>query len=223
MKLLSVLFLIITAASLLLNIILLSDRYTFKKITFKVVEVIDGDTFKIKMDKEVRRVRLMGVDTPQMGKCLSLEAKEKLVNLVLAKEVRVEDQFSDPYGRIMANVFVGNEFINKEMLASGMGRMDYYENPRREDMKGAYLEARTNKRGVFSRVCLSTEPPTSRESGIPCAIKGNLDSNTQRKVYFLPECRNYTQVTIDLSTDDQWFCSEGEATAAGFVRSSSCL
>jgi len=122
----------------------------------------------------------------------------------------------------MANVFVGNTYINKKMLESGLGRMDYYEHPRREELKTAYAMARAKKIGIFSQMCLSLTPPISSETGDVCGVKGNIDTNTQKKYYFLPACRNYSQVTIDLSTDDQWFCSESEAIQAGFAQSTTC-
>lgn len=222
MKPLLILISFILIISFLLNLKLLHDRYFPPKITFKVLEVIDGDTFKIHEGKETRRVKLMGVNTPEAGKCLSSQAKEKLAELVLGKEVSLENQFSDSYGRIMANVFIGNQYINKEILKVGMGRMDYYDNPRRDELKTAYGEARTKKLGLFSGICLSLIPPKSLTSQTPCNIKGNLDDNTQKKIYFLPNCRNYSQVTVDLSTSDQWFCSEDEAKKAGFVKSQTC-
>ena len=101
--------------------------------------------------------------------------------------------------------------------------MDYYENPQKEALKKAYADARAKKIGIFSQMCLSLTPPISSETGDVCGVKGNIDTNTQKKYYFLPACRNYSQVTIDLSTDDQWFCSEGEAIEAGFAKSKTCV
>lgn len=222
MKPLLIILSLVAAISLMLNIILLYDRLVPKQISFPVLEVIDGDTFKIKENNETRRVKLMGVNTPEIGKCLSSEAKDKLTELVLGKEVVLKDQFSDPYGRIMANVFVNNQYVNKEMLVSGLGRMDYYENPHRDELKAAYEEARLKKLGVFSNICLSLTPPISPETGNACTVKGNIDDNTQKKIYYLSDCNNYSQVVIDLSTDDQWFCFEGEAAKAGFEKSKTC-
>lgn len=221
MRLIIIFISLIAVISLLLNFKLIHDRINSKQAVFRVLEVIDGDTFKIKDNNENRRVRLIGVDAPEIGKCLGQEAKDKLTKLVLGKDVALTDQFSDPYGRIMANVFVNNQYVNNEMLILGLGRMDYYENPYRDELKNAYGEARTKKLGLFSGICLSTVPPKS-STGVFCTIKGNIDDNTGKKYYFLTTCKNYSQVTIDLSTDDQWFCSEEEAVTAGFIKSTTC-
>lgn len=218
----TVLITLVALISLIANAFLLQDRSTTKKEVFIVSEVIDGDTFTIDTGAETRRVRLIGVNTPEPEKCLSEEAKDTLTMLLSAKEVTLEDQFLDPYGRIMANVYVDGAYINKEMLRLGLGRMDYYQQPRRDELKEVYEEARKNKRGVFSNMCLSLSPPASPDSSILCSVKGNLDVNTKKRIYFLPTCRNYSQVTIDLSTDDQWFCSEEEAKEAGFTKSRTC-
>lgn len=213
---------LVAAVSLLFNVKLLRDRQVSKQETFKVLEVIDGDTFKINQGNETRRVRLMGVNTPETGKCLSHEAKEKLASLVLGKDVTLADQFSDPYGRIMANVFIADTYVNREILLSGLGRMDYNKNPHKEELKTAYVKAREEKRGIFSPVCFSLIPPISPISHLSCSIKGNIDDNTQKKFYYLPNCKNYSQVIIDLSTDDQWFCTENDAVKAGFIKSKTC-
>lgn len=222
MKPLLIILSLVAAISIALNVFFLHDRSSSKEATYKVLEVIDGDTFKINNNSEERRVRLIGVNAPETGKCLGIEAKDKLIKLVLGKDVSLKDQFSDPYGRIMANVFVGNQYVNSEMLLSGLGRMDYYENPHRDELKAAYEQARLKKLGVYSGICLSLTPPISPQTGIACTVKGNIDDNNQKKIYYLPDCNNYSQVIIDLSTDDQWFCSDGEAVRAGFEKSKTC-
>src|SRR3989344_1664484 len=161
MRIYTLLISLVAVVSLVVNGILLQSRSTTKKEVFHVSEVIDGDTFTIVSGTETRRERLIGEETTETGKCLSKEAKNTLSNLVENKDVILEDQFTDPYGRIMANVYAGDKYINKEMLALGMGRMDYYEHPRREQLKTAYAVARENKRGIFSQKGISRTPPVS--------------------------------------------------------------
>lgn len=112
---------LIALISLIFNIRFILEK---QNVRFKVVEVIDGDTFKIDFEGG-KRVRLLGINAPEPGKCLSVEAKDKLEKLVLNKTVSLSDQFTDPYGRIIANVFVENIYINKEMAISGFVRLDY--------------------------------------------------------------------------------------------------
>lgn len=193
--------------SLSLNIYLLLP----KSNTFKVTDVIDGDTFKISVGRQVQRVRLMSVNAPEIDKCLGPEAKQKLEQLVKNKNVTLKDQFSDPYGRVMANVYVGQTHINLEMIKSGLVRMDYYDNPYREQLKQEYAKAPKPDQ------CISKKSPDN------CQIKANTDNEKPYKQYFLPNCKGYNNVTINLSLGDQWFCTEKDALAAGFVKSTSCM
>ena len=203
MKWLVLVLVILLLGSVFLNIKLLKKDSSG---TYKVTEVIDGDTFKIEFEGG-KRVRLIGIDAPELGRCLSNEAKNKLVELVLGKQVRLEDTFSDPYGRIMANVYLGNEYINKDMLAAAMGRMDYGTNPHRDELKAVYQQAVKQQIGVHGNQCKVTST---------CQIKGNIDDNN-KKWFYMPGCTGYGNVTVNTAFGDAWFCSEIEATMAGFV------
>ncbi|MDD5075378.1 MAG: S-layer homology domain-containing protein, partial [Candidatus Peribacteraceae bacterium] len=54
-----------------------------------------------------------------------------------------------------------------------------------------------------------------------CTIKGNI-STSGEKIYHLPGCSSYDKTTIDESTGEHWFCSEQEATAAGWRKARNC-
>jgi endonuclease YncB( thermonuclease family) len=69
-------------------------------------------------------VRLNGIDTPEMkGKSVLDEEKEAakqardfVSNLVLNKFVRLENIDSEKYGRILADVYIGNIHLNEILL-----------------------------------------------------------------------------------------------------------
>jgi len=52
-----------------------------------------------------------------------------------------------------------------------------------------------------------------------CLIKGNINSGGE-KIYHVPGGQFYDQTIIDTSRGEKWFCSEVEAQAAGWRRSS---
>ena len=56
---------------------------------------------------------------------------------------------------------------------------------------------------------------TGRRKG--CAIKGNV-SRAGDRVYHLPGSRDYGRVRMDKGLGERWFCSEREATVAGWRR-----
>jgi endonuclease YncB( thermonuclease family) len=111
-------------------------EFTFPIKGGRVIKVYDGDTItiasKLPFDSSpIYRlsVRLNGIDTPEMkGKGVSDEEKEAaksarefVSNLVLNKYVKLENIESEKYGRILADVFIGeinlNELLIKERYA----------------------------------------------------------------------------------------------------------
>lgn len=88
------------------------------KNVYKVEEVIDGDTLVL-TDNE--RVRLLGINTPEHDQHYFEEAKEVLKMLVIGKEVKLEKDITDKdiYGRLLRYVFIGNLFVNEEMVKRG--------------------------------------------------------------------------------------------------------
>lgn len=81
--------------------------YIFKA---KVLRVIDGDTLVIDLDMgfethTIKRVRLLGVDTPERGKSGYNEAKAFTTQVVLDNDVYVQTYQSDVFGRYLADVW----------------------------------------------------------------------------------------------------------------------
>jgi hypothetical protein len=60
-------------------------------------------------------------------------------------------------------------------------------------------------------------PPNAR-----CTIKGNSSGNGAGRQYFLSTCKNYEQIKVTPSADEQYFCSEAEAKKAGFTKAGTC-
>lgn len=48
-----------------------------------------------------------------------------------------------------------------------------------------------------------------------CSIKGNI-SDAGERIYHVPGGEYYDVTRIDILTDETWFCTEGEARAAGW-------
>lgn len=96
----------------------------------KVVKVYDGDTFtlasKLPNDKDgpIYRfsVRLDGIDAPEMkGKTtvekeLAKTSRYALAALIMNKMVTLKNVSVEKYGRILADVYVGNILVNEYML-----------------------------------------------------------------------------------------------------------
>ncbi len=87
-----------------------------------VTEVIDGDTFMVGSGS----IRLIGVNAPELGQPCSYDAKEKLEELVLGKQVRMESDIGDKdvYGRLLRYVYVDGTFVNAEIVRLGLAKAE---------------------------------------------------------------------------------------------------
>ena len=76
-------------------------------ITGIVVSVTDGDTIKVLDDTSTQhKVRLTGIDAPERGQPFGQASKKYLTALVSGKEVFVESNKNDRYGRVLGKVWV---------------------------------------------------------------------------------------------------------------------
>jgi len=181
-----------------------------------VISVHDGDTFTL---GDGQRVRLLGVNAPELGRCLSDAARARLNELVLNKTIRLTEEKRDTYGRRMGLVYIGDTLVNEVMLKEGYARPDYTPNSQSEHLKDAFHSATENKKGIFG-TCKKVNPtPPSPE----CVVKGNIEGSSGEKFYYLPTCRHYNQIVLDEDIGEQFFCSQKEASAAGFQLAPDCL
>lgn len=87
---------------------------------FRVVRVVDGDTITlVGSDGLELAVRLRGIDAPELGQPHGYEAKVALQHLIQSSIVTLDNPKKEKYGRFLANVFVGELFVNKAMIQNG--------------------------------------------------------------------------------------------------------
>ncbi len=92
-----------------------------------VTTVIDGDTIDVtRSDGTAARVRYIGVDTPEpygdrAPDCGAAEASEFNRTLVEGSEVQLvaDTEETDQYGRLLRYVYVGETFVNAELVQAG--------------------------------------------------------------------------------------------------------
>lgn len=91
------------------------------KESFIVSKVIDGDTIEINNE----RIRLLGIDSPERGQYYYEQAKNKLEELILGKEVRLErgENDKDKYGRLLRYVFIDDVFVNLELVREAYAKV----------------------------------------------------------------------------------------------------
>jgi endonuclease YncB( thermonuclease family) len=87
----------------------------------KVVGVTDGDTLTcLTQEKRQIKVRLAQIDAPEKAQPFGQRAKQALSDLVFGKQVMLERETTDRYGRMVAKVIKDSQDINLDMVRAGM-------------------------------------------------------------------------------------------------------
>lgn len=198
-----------------------------QKVTGKVVGVHDGDTLILLFNKVRYKVRLNGIDAPELKMSFGQKSKQSLSDLVFGKTVVIICPKVDIYGRRVCTVFVNGTDINLEQIKAGMAwHYKKYEKEQTEIDRKLYAEAELNAR--YQRVGLwqqlnPTEPELWRRGennpnldGVP---KGVIIGNTNSHIYHTPGCSTYAQVS---PKNRILFATEQEAVAQGYRLSDKC-
>jgi micrococcal nuclease len=129
-----------------------------------VISVHDGGTITVLIDNRKEKVRLIGIDAPELDKVpWGIQARDALRGLVNGKSVRLETDITirDQYRRLLAYVYVGEILVNLEMIRQGQAVL-YTVPPNAahvEEYRKAQLEARQAGRGVWGRQKPLDVPP----------------------------------------------------------------
>jgi micrococcal nuclease len=95
-----------------------------------VTRAVDGDTVEASLGGAIEDVRYIGIDTPesvapdQPVECFGERASHFNARLVEGREVRLvfDDERRDQYGRLLAYVYLGDRFVNAELVRRGYAR-----------------------------------------------------------------------------------------------------
>ncbi len=116
---------------------------------WRVVSVHDGDTLRaIDQGKVERKVRLVGIDAPEIGQAFGTKARDGLAAMVKGKSVEVHADSEDRYGRTLARLVVEGQDVNRQMVLDGLAwHFTRYSNDER--LAAAEREARAAQRGLW--------------------------------------------------------------------------
>ena len=87
----------------------------------RVVKVTDGDSLTVLDSSLVQHtVRLLGVDAPEKSQAFGWRAKYTLGLHVFGQQVKVDVLKKDRYGRLLGQVWLGEQDINLAQIEAGM-------------------------------------------------------------------------------------------------------
>jgi len=119
-------------------------------VTWRVVGVSDGDTLTaLDADNQKHKVRLHGIDAPEIGQPFGTKSREALGRLAVKKTATLHLKGRDRYGRDLARVEVDGLDVNVELVKDGLA-WHYVRYDKSPELAKAEREAREAKRGVWA-------------------------------------------------------------------------
>lgn len=134
--------------------------------SYKVTDVVDGDTIEIEYLGEKKKLRLIGVNTPETVdprrpvQCYGKEASDETKRILIGNNISLEKDISetDKYGRLLRYVYLKLDdgtllFVNDYLVRQGFAQASTYP----PDVKyadrflQAQSEAQNNKRGLWGK------------------------------------------------------------------------
>jgi len=123
----------------------------------KISKVVDADTVVIESDQGVKyKVRLLGIDAPEIKQVYGKEATKYLSNLILGKTILVIGSDKDRYKRLLGKLVLDGYDINLNLVKNGMA-WHYKRYKSSQDKKDQFLYsnaekyAKVNKLGLWSK------------------------------------------------------------------------
>jgi endonuclease YncB( thermonuclease family) len=186
----------------------------------RVNKVYDGDTIVL---EDGRKVRYLGINSPEFQEPFYLKAKRLNESLVLGKEIRLEfdQERIDGYNRILAYVYAGDEMVNARLVKEGLAHVFLIGPSRRHSalLLQAQALAKQNRAGIWSArarpkdLKITNLHPADKDmpdpnapyvrianlSNGPVQMTGYVLSNESGQKYVFPEVRIDPGYTIIVS------------------------
>jgi len=131
-----------------------------------VISVIDGDTITVKVENDIKKVRFIGIDCPELDEPFGSEAKEYLVGMIEGKTIYLTKDISetDQYGRLLRYIWlerpnvgqrnaIESTMLNVRLIAEGYAKLMTVEpdNKYEEVFKEIENDAQSKRMGIWMR------------------------------------------------------------------------
>ncbi|GHV15857.1 putative endonuclease [Fibrobacterales bacterium] len=143
-------------------VLLLAACFSFAKeegfwVSGTVESVHDGDTFKMKPQNsknnqnKTLKIRMFGVDAPEINQEYGKESGNALRNLINGKEIRLYIHNTDRYGRSVGEAWLGDSInVSLWMIQNGNGWWYKSYAKKRTDLESAEKLAKEKKLGFWA-------------------------------------------------------------------------
>lgn len=167
--------------------------------TARLKHIIDGDTIVVDYNGRDEKVRLIGINTPEIHhpekgvEPYGFEAKrfvEELVRPGDTVKLEFDIQLRDKYGRLLAYVYLyDGRFLNALLVENGYAQvMTVPPNVKYQELFiKLQRDARENKRGMWNPVAIHESPGEKRHPS-PMPRECNFVASKVGSVFHKPDC-----------------------------------
>ena len=139
------------AAGITVILILVLFSIEAASIQGRVIGVTDGDSIKVLVGTQQLKIRLYGIDCPEMHQSFGHKAKKFTANMVFGKEVTLIPRDKDHYGRIVAEVMLDDgTSLSKELLKAGLAWWYRKYAPHDNELGALEAAAKNGKIGLWA-------------------------------------------------------------------------
>jgi endonuclease YncB( thermonuclease family) len=136
---------------LLILLVLVAQDALAQALSGRVVKISDGDTLTVlDAGKTQHRIRLAGVDAPELGQAFGRRAKQSLVEICAAREAQVETQGKDRYSRTIGRVYCAGVDASGEQVRRGMAWVFVKYAPKDSPLYVLEKDARLRRVGLWT-------------------------------------------------------------------------
>lgn len=124
-----------------IGILILCISFSAYSTAGKVQYVHDGDTVHVNVDGAKIKIRLAGIDAPEVRQAYGLESKAVLKSLIDNRTIYFQSNKKDRYGRVIATLYLDQgmtQSVNAMMV--GKGAAWWYKRYARNDKELEFLE-----------------------------------------------------------------------------------
>jgi endonuclease YncB( thermonuclease family) len=185
------------------------DTITWAEDTLICTSIIDGDTFRLVTGE---KVRLIGIDAPELSRPGGVLSREYLAHLLLGKPITLKRGYKDKdnYNRLLRFVYVNDLCINEEMIRQGYAEARYLpESPIRDYYVQLEIQAEAARAGLWNDNILQPRSEVDWDTDVPVIDWSDADDYYNQYVIIEGTIINtYNSGTVcflNFHTDYQYF------------------
>lgn len=122
-----------------------------ERLSCEISKVYDGDTVTASCKTGKLKIRVWGIDAPEMGqKPWGEKSRDVLRSLLPSGPITIETITTDRYGRTVARLYDGERDLSLEMVRRGQAVV-YERYNKSKDYKAAQAQAKREKLGIWTK------------------------------------------------------------------------